>query len=280
MHAETRSDVRRAHRRRCSRLLGDSEAEAADAARRVMALETRLAAGHWDNVASRDVVKTYNLMTRAELEAAAPDFDWAAWEAGHAGAEHRVERGRRPAAELPHDAERGARRGAARRLEAVAAVPNVVSAAAPYLSDDFVAENFDFYRRTLTGAQEMKLRWKRAVALADALLGEAVGEVYVARHFPPASKAKMDELVANLVEAYRQSIEQARLDEPGDPRAGAGQAGSLPAEDRLPRRVARLLRARDPARRPDRKRTPRRLPSSTTGSSPSSAGRSIAASGT
>jgi predicted metalloendopeptidase len=52
----------------------------------------------------------------------------------------------------------------------------------------------------------MKLRWKRAVALADALVGEAVGEVYVARHFPPSSKATMDQLVANLVEAYRQSI--------------------------------------------------------------------------
>ena len=99
-HAETRSKYV-AHIAAMFGLLGDSEAEAADAAGRVMALETRLALGHWDNVASRDVVKTYNLMTRDELEAAAPGFDWAAWEQGMQAPEHRAERGRRPAAELP-----------------------------------------------------------------------------------------------------------------------------------------------------------------------------------
>ncbi|HEX2551950.1 MAG TPA: M13-type metalloendopeptidase, partial [Nocardioidaceae bacterium] len=87
---------------------------------------------------------------------------------------------------------------------------HVVSAAAPYLSDGFVRENFEFYSRTLTGAQELKERWKRGVALVDGLLGEALGQEYVARHFPPESKAKMDRLVANLVAAYRHDIE--RLD--------------------------------------------------------------------
>jgi putative endopeptidase len=86
----------------------------------------------------------------------------------------------------------------------------VVSAHAPYLSSAFDEQKFDFYRRTLTGAQEQRDRWKRAVALSDQLLGEAVGEVYVERHFPPEAKAQMDELVANLVEAYRRDIE--RLD--------------------------------------------------------------------
>jgi putative endopeptidase len=206
MHAETR-DKYVAHLATMFQLLGDVEADAKDAARRVMELETRLASGHWDNVASRDVVKTYNLMSRAELEAAAPGFDWAAWEQGMQA----------PSIALSEVVVRQPSY-LTTLSEALGDVPldewklwlrfRVVSAAAPHLSNVFVAENFDFYRRTLTGAQEMKQRWKRAVALADGLVGEAVGEVYVARHFPPSSKATMDDLVANLVEAYRQSISQ------------------------------------------------------------------------
>jgi len=82
----------------------------------------------------------------------------------------------------------------------------LVRGAAPYLSSAFVDESFDFWSRTLTGAEELRARWKRAVALCDGALGEAVGEQYVARHFPPTAKVEMDELVANLVEAYRVTI--------------------------------------------------------------------------
>ena len=67
--------------------------------------------------------------------------------------------------------------------------------AAPYLSDDFVETNFDFYGRTLNGTPELRARWKRGVAFVEGAIGEAVGKEYVARHFPPASKAQMDELV-------------------------------------------------------------------------------------
>ena len=83
---------------------------------------------------------------------------------------------------------------------------HLVSGAAPYLSRAFVDENFDFYRRTLTGAQEKRDRWKRGVDLCNAAIGEAVGAEYVARVLPPEAKAEMDALVANLVEAYRVSI--------------------------------------------------------------------------
>ncbi len=191
------------------RLVGRDEATAADEARRVMALETRLASGHWDRVASRDVVKTYNLLTRDELAAAAPAFDWAAWTTGMQAPEASF-------AEVV--VRQPSYLGAL--SEALADVPledwkpwlrwQVVHAAAAYLSKEFVEQNFDFYRRTLTGSEEMRERWKRAVSLADDAIGYAVGEVYVARHFPPESKAAMEALVANLVEAYRQDIE--RLD--------------------------------------------------------------------
>ena len=79
----------------------------------------------------------------------------------------------------------------------------MLRSSAPYLTDDFVEANFDFYGRTLNGTPELRARWKRGVALVEGAIGEAVGKEYVARHFPPASKAQMDELVANLLAAYR-----------------------------------------------------------------------------
>jgi putative endopeptidase len=190
-------------------LAGRSESDATDQAQRIMSLETRLASGHWDRVSTRDVVKSYNLMTYHQLRETAPAFDWAAWLDGMQAPEDILAEVvvRQPSYltamsaaldELPLDDWK------------VWLSWRVVSASAPYLSDAFVQENFDFYARTLTGAQELKERWKRGVALTDALLGEALGEEYVARHFPPDSKAKMDTLVANLVEAYRRDIE--RLD--------------------------------------------------------------------
>ena len=82
----------------------------------------------------------------------------------------------------------------------------MLRSAAAYLPDAFVETNFDFYGRTLNGTPELRARWKRGVALVEGAIGEAVGKEYVARHFPPSSKAQMDDLVANLLAAYRESI--------------------------------------------------------------------------
>ena len=81
-----------------------------------------------------------------------------------------------------------------------------LSSASPYLSREFVDENFAFYGTVLSGTPELKARWKRAVALVEGSLGEAVGQEYVARHFPPAAKSAMVRLVKNLIEAYRIDI--------------------------------------------------------------------------
>ena len=78
----------------------------------------------------------------------------------------------------------------------------------PYLADGFVRADFEFYGRALNGTPELRARWKRAVSFVEGAMGEAVGEEYVARHFPPTSKAMMDELVGNLLQAYRESISQ------------------------------------------------------------------------
>jgi putative endopeptidase len=83
---------------------------------------------------------------------------------------------------------------------------NVIHSAAPYLPAAFVTENFDFYGRTLTGTPEQRERWKRGVSFVEGSMGEAVGKIYVERHFPFNAKTEMDVLVTNLIEAYRQSI--------------------------------------------------------------------------
>jgi putative endopeptidase len=83
---------------------------------------------------------------------------------------------------------------------------HLLSGASPYLSSEFVNENFAFYGTQLSGTPELKARWKRGVGLVEGSLGEAVGQIYVEKHFPPAAKTRMVELVSNLIEAYRIDI--------------------------------------------------------------------------
>ena len=172
----------------------------------VLRVETRLAQGHWERAETRDVIKTYNLMTFAELQQAAPSFRWESW-ASALGADEQTFAEvivRQPSFfehlstvidELP-----------LADWKAWAAI-RLIRSAAPYLSSDFVEENFAFYGKTLSGTPELRARWKRGVSFVEGAVGEAVGEEYVARHFPPRSKELMDALVANLLEAYRRNIE-------------------------------------------------------------------------
>jgi putative endopeptidase len=178
-------------------------ADADGASRRVVALETRLASHHWDNVTLRDPQKTYNLKTADEASAMFPLL--AAWfDAAGIGSDKRQE----IVMSTPPFFE-----GAAGLLESEPLAHwqewlamRVISAAAPYLSATFVDANFAFYGTTISGTPRNKDRWKRGVAVVEAALGEAVGQIYVARHFPETHKARMQTLVANLTEAYRQSI--------------------------------------------------------------------------
>ena len=183
------------------------------AAATVLRIDTRLAEGHWERAETRDVQKTYNLYPVAGLRELCPAFDWdsyvrnlsaSAFEADELLFETCVKQ----PSYYSH---------LSTVLEEVSIddwrawlLTHVLRSAAPYLSEDFVEANFDFYGRTLNGTPELRARWKRGVALVEGALGEAVGKEYVARHFPPTSKALMDDLVANLLAAYRQSI--SRLD--------------------------------------------------------------------
>ena len=190
-----------AHVEKMFELAGVAEPRAA--ATRVVGLETKLASHHWDNVTLRDPQKTYNLKTADEATALFPLL--ATWfEAAGIDAEKRAE----IVVSTPDFFS-----GAAGLLEQVPVATwqewlamRVISAAAPYLSSAFVDANFAFYGTTISGTPRNKDRWKRGVAVVEAALGEAVGQIYVARHFPESHKARMQTLVANLTEAYRRSI--------------------------------------------------------------------------
>ena len=179
--------------------LPDAEA----AAGRVVELERALASHHWDNVTLRDPQKTYNLKTAAEGQELFPRLGGWFLAAGIEDAKWEELVVSTPdffsgAASLLKSEDLGTwREWLSMR---------VLSSAAPYLSSAFVEANFDFYGTTLSGTPQNKERWKRGVAVVEAGLGEAVGQIYVARHFPEGHKAKMQELVSRLIEAYRQSI--------------------------------------------------------------------------
>ena len=178
----------------------------ARAAQQVMDVETRLAQGHWERAETRDVIKAYNLTSFDELTALVPALPLRTW-AGALGADDATlaESIVRQPSYLQH---------LSTALEEVSLddwkawlAARVIRAASPYLSSAFVDENFAFYGKTLQGTPELRVRWKRGVGFVEGSIGEAVGEEYVARHFPPRAKELMVDLVANLLEAYRRNIE-------------------------------------------------------------------------
>lgn len=206
---EKYADIRAKYLAHVARMLELAEvvtaASSADAAERVLALETKLAAHHWDVVRDRDSELTYNPTTLHALAESAPGFDWRSWTAAVGAPERAFDD---VVVREPEFFEGFASLWQSEPLEdwKTWAAYHLVSARAPYLSEAVVEANFDFYGRTLSGAQEVRLRWKRGVSLVEGALGEAVGEVYVERHFPRSHKERMDVLVKNLIEAYRESI--------------------------------------------------------------------------
>jgi putative endopeptidase len=174
-------------------------------ARSIMALETQIAELHWPIADRRQRERVYNLKTRAELRAIAPGFPWdAGLETGNMGQAQEV---------------------VVRELSAMAPLAqlfmatsvetwkdyltfNLISGSADVLPREIDDANFDFYGKTLNGQPQQRERWKRAVDAVNNAMGEAVGQLYVQRHFPPEAKAQMLDLVENLRRAYAQRIDQ------------------------------------------------------------------------
>ena len=188
-------------------MAGDGEASTDEGspAARVVALEKRVAGHHWDNVATRDAVKTYNAYDWAGLAELGPQIPWEAWAEGL---------GARDAFERVVVAEPSYLEGLSELLgsEPLEAwvdwlTYHVLRWAAPLLSREWVDAEFDFTGRVISGLPENRERWKRGVSLVEGAIGEAVGQLYAAEYFPPAAKERMLELVGNLVEAFRRSFE-------------------------------------------------------------------------
>ncbi|MFJ3957798.1 M13 family metallopeptidase [Arthrobacter sp. NPDC090010] len=177
--------------------------DSAGAAARIVVLERKIAATHWDKVTLRDPQKTYNLRTAQELVEAFPVAG--AWfEAAGIDSTKWTELVLSTPDFFP---------ALLALLESEPMetwrewlVARIVDAAAPYLSKDFVQTHFSFHGTVLSGTPELKDRWKRGVAVVEDALGEAIGELYVREHFPEGHKGRMQELVSHLVEAYRASI--------------------------------------------------------------------------
>ena len=198
-HAETLA----AYKEHVARMLGVLDPKyllgltPALAAERILNLETQLAGSHWDVVRSRDAMATYNPTTLDALPA-------------HVQALLR-------ASGLPDGTVINMMPSYAEDLEGMLrpetladwqlwAVWNILRTRAGLLTEEIGAANFEFYGTTLSGATEQRDRWKRAVGLAESLVGEEIGQRYVEKHFPPSSKEHMLKLVDYLVAAYRERI--------------------------------------------------------------------------
>jgi len=175
------------------------------AAREVLALETQIAACHWDQVKDRDAEATYNKKSFTELTSLSPAFNWPVWISASNTPDHVLAQVvvRQPSyfeglSNLLKDFDLDKWR--------TWLTWHIISGASPYLNKALVDENFNFYGTTLSGIPKLKERWKRGVGLVEGALGEAVGQIYVDRHFGKQAKERMVGLVANLIQAYRVDI--------------------------------------------------------------------------
>ncbi len=176
---------------------------AAADAKAVLAFETELARLQWTRVESRDAVKTYNKLAFADLSREMPGFSWAAWARAQG-----LDRVTNVIVMQPSFFKGFGALAASTPLPTLKAwlAAQYLTAAAPYLSKPFVDAGFEFFSRTLSGQPTPRERWKRAVTLVNNQVGMAVGKLFVEKRFSSEAKARMDRLVANLIEAYRQSI--------------------------------------------------------------------------
>jgi putative endopeptidase len=192
-----------AHTAKMLGMAGDAEHESHAAA--ILDLETALARVQWTRVENRDPIKTYNKTAIDELPKLMPGYDWPRYlRAGEIAGKVDAVIINQPSYFTGLD-----------KLMMETPLPvwkayfkwHVLAAAAPYLSKAFVDERFAFSGTVLSGIPENRARWKRGIALIDDALGEALGKRYVARYFPPENKARMEALIANMLDAYRRDIE-------------------------------------------------------------------------
>jgi len=204
--SETLTEIREKYATHIDRMFDLADWEGgADAAILIPAIEKKIAEQHWSRVQNRDRAKIYS--NKFSIDAAdelSPNFDWASFlQAGDFGQPEQF-----IVAQTDYFSELG---------NIIQEIPldqwktylrfKTLKAFAPYLNLDIVEEDFDFQKRILRGQEKNRDRWKRGVRLVNYSLGEMLGELYVAQHFPPESKESIDTMIANLREAFRESID-------------------------------------------------------------------------
>ncbi|WP_280255265.1 M13 family metallopeptidase [Nocardia wallacei] len=199
-------------------------------AQRVVDLETRIAAGFWDNVRTRDAAATYNLRTWAELVALAPGFAWDAWLAGNTDRPRELF-GRLVVAEPSFVTEAG------KLWDQVDLATwrdylklALVREYAPYLKQDISDANFDFFGKTMQGLQQRPERWRSAVELVNRNIGEQLGKLYVAKYFPPEAKDRANQMVADLMAAYQENFRNSGWMSPPTREAALTKLGKINAK--------------------------------------------------
>ena len=184
-------------------LAGIPEADIEKAVAGVISIETKLAEKNWSSVELRNIPAMYNPTSKADFEKTYDAIDWAAYyEAMGIGDFERIIVTTPSALANANELMKTAPLDDIRYYLAA----QYIDAAANYLSDDFIDASFDFYGRAMSGKQEQKPRWKRAMSVPNSTLGEAVGEIYVAKYFPEKDKIRMLEMVRNLQTALSQHI--------------------------------------------------------------------------
>jgi predicted metalloendopeptidase len=193
-----------AHIQKMLTMSGDKDA--ARKAKEIVALETELAKVQWTKVALRDPVKAYNKESLPELGKLTPGYDWKPYLSG-AGLN-----GKLTYVIVGQPSYLTAFSNILKKTPLATWKDyftwHALSSNASYLSKNYADENFAFYGTALNGIPEQQPRWKRAVNLEQRAIGEGVGKLYVAQYFPPENKVRMEKLVANLLEAYHQSIDK------------------------------------------------------------------------
>ena len=197
-------DGYKAHIVKMFQLIGQDEKQATKSMEAVMEIETRLAKKSFNAVEQRNPAANYHMLTLDELKKQIPGFDWDAYisAVGVKGVTSlnvsQIEPVQEAVAiinELPMDKQKAYLQW------------KLIDSAASYLSDAFVAQNFEFYGKVMSGKKEDQPRWKKAVGTVNGVLGEAVGQMYVEKYFPAAAKERMVQLVKNLQTALGERIQ-------------------------------------------------------------------------
>ena len=170
----------------------------------VITLEDRIAEKHWSNVECRDIQKGYNPFTYEEFKAQFPGLDWDSYFAAFGLNDLKKLVVSQPSSftnilEVLNTTD----------VEALRAyvAAHYIDAASNYLSEEFALASFEFFGKTMSGTQEIRPRWKRAMGVPNSILSDAVGQIYVAKYFPESEKARVELMVSNIQKAFSKHIE-------------------------------------------------------------------------